>query len=289
MSKAWPPIGRSLAVAILFVALLCVACSSGRATAPTSASTDSRASTSITTPLVTTTALATATTAPATTTSLRVTTTTVPLVTLPGGLVIQPYYEVVQAKGAVHALAAPAGATLRTFDRLNELRAVTTLLAVSPPPSWGAQGWYEVLLPMRPNGRKGWVSSDQVSASLVTTAVVIRLAAHKLTLYDRGRESATYPVGVGSATNPTPTGSFFVTGVLKGNPSSAYGSYALGTSAFSDTLTDWPGGGVVGIHGTNDPSSVGRNVSHGCIRLRNADITQLASAISLGTPIFILP
>ncbi len=272
----------SLVVAILFVALLCVACGSGRSTTLASASTELQVTTTTTAPPTTTTAVAT-------TTSTGSTTTSAPPVTLPDGRVIQIYYETVQAKGEVHALASPAGAAVQTFERINELRAVTTMLAVSSPSSGGAQGWYEVLLPKRPNGSKGWVPGDEVSASLVTTAVVVRLGAHKLTLYDLGRESATYPVGVGSAANPTPTGDFFVIGVLKGDPSSAYGSYAIGTSAFSDTLTDWPGGGVVGIHGTNDPGSVGRNVSHGCIRLRNEDITQLARAISLGTPIFIFP
>jgi lipoprotein-anchoring transpeptidase ErfK/SrfK len=123
----------------------------------------------------------------------------------------------------------------------------------------------------------------------VFRAMVIELAAHRLTLYDQGRKVADYPVGVGTATNPTPTGTFYVIGVIRPNPSGPYGPYAIGTSAFSETLTDWPGGGVVGIHGTNDPSSVGRNVSHGCVRMNNDDITELAPAISPGTPIFIRP
>jgi lipoprotein-anchoring transpeptidase ErfK/SrfK len=94
---------------------------------------------------------------------------------------------------------------------------------------------------------------------------------------------------VGTGSNRTPTGTFFVIGVITPDPSGPYGPYALGTSAFSDTLTDWPGGGVIGIHGTNNPSSVGRSASHGCIRLYNHDITQLAQMVSAGTPIFIRP
>jgi hypothetical protein len=221
--------------------------------------------------------------------STLATTTTLPVVTFPGGLVILPSYEVVQAKGNIRAVATPGGAVVQTFPHLNELDAVTTMLAVTPPDPWGAQGWFEVRLPRRPNGSKGWVAAEEVSWSLVTTAMVVELGAHRLTLYDHGREVANYTVAVGMATNPTPTGTFFVTGVLRPDPGGAYGPYALGTSAFSDTLTDWPGGGVVGIHGTNVPSSIGKSASHGCVRLRNDDISKLAPIVSLGTPIFILP
>ena len=54
-------------------------------------------------------------------------------------------------------------------------------------------------------------------------------------------------------------------------------------------LKDFAGGdGVIGLHGTNDPSSVGKDVSHGCIRLRNQDILQLVKILPLGTPVRIL-
>ena len=220
---------------------------------------------------------------------VRLATTATTSATVPNGSLVQPYYEVVQARSRVRALVSPAGAVIRWFAAYNELNAVTTMLTVSPTSSRGEAGWYQVLLPCRPNGSKGWVAASEVSVSLVDTAIVLRLAAHRLTLYKQGREAATYPVCIGTATNPTPTGVFFVTGVTRTDPSGPYGPYAIGTSALSDTLTDWPGGGVVGIHGTNNPSSVGRSVSHGCIRLTNHDIRELAQAISLGTPIFIQP
>lgn len=132
-------------------------------------------------------------------------------------------------------------------------------------------------------------SSDEVIESVVITAIVVHLAAHRLTLYDQGGEAADFPVGLGTAASPTPTGTFFVMGVDAHDAGSAYGPYAIGTSGLSETLTDWPGGGMVGIHGTNDPSSVGQNKSHGCIRLNNSDITQLVEAAHLGTPVFIVP
>ena len=69
---------------------------------------------------------------------------------------------------------------------------------------------------------------------------------------------------------------------------SAYGPYAIGTSAYSPTLTDWPGGGVVGIHGTDQPGLVPGHPSHGCVRLHNGDVTRLYRILQLGTPITII-
>ena len=66
-----------------------------------------------------------------------------------------------------------------------------------------------------------------------------------------------------------------------------YGPVAFGTSARSPILTDWPGGGVVGIHGTDLPELIPGRVSHGCIRLRNADVRRLGRLMPLGTPITI--
>jgi lipoprotein-anchoring transpeptidase ErfK/SrfK len=65
------------------------------------------------------------------------------------------------------------------------------------------------------------------------------------------------------------------------------GAYAFQTSGYSK-LSDWPGGGVVGVHGTNTPQLIGQAVSHGCVRLRNADIEFLRSVVPVGTPIKIL-
>jgi lipoprotein-anchoring transpeptidase ErfK/SrfK len=241
-------------------------------------------------PTATTTVPTTTTTVvPAATTTVPATTTTVVPATIPDSLVIQPYYQIVQALGEVHALDSPGGAIVQTLDRLNVLRKVTTLLAIGPTGPSGAEGWYEVLLPGRPNGSTGWVSSDEVNESVVTTAVVVHLGAHLLTLYEQGSEVADYPVGVGTAASPTPAGTFYVIGVLKYGSNGTYGPCAIGTSAFSETLTDWEYGGVIGIHGTSDPSSVGESVSHGCIRMDSGDITQFAEAVSLGTPVFILP
>ena len=66
-----------------------------------------------------------------------------------------------------------------------------------------------------------------------------------------------------------------------------YGLWAFGTSAYS-VLSDWPGGGVVGIHGTNEPQRIPGRPSHGCVRVPNRAISRLARIMPVGTPVRIL-
>jgi lipoprotein-anchoring transpeptidase ErfK/SrfK len=93
-------------------------------------------------------------------------------------------------------------------------------------------------------------------------------------------------VAVGRRGAPTPAGRFYVRDRLSRYARTpAYGPIAFGTSATSPTLTDWPAGGFVGIHGTDRPDLVPGRVSHGCIRLRNRDILRLARLMPVGTPV----
>ena len=70
------------------------------------------------------------------------------------------------------------------------------------------------------------------------------------------------------------------------DPTSVYGPYAYGLSGHSDVLTEFNGGdGEIGLHGNNDASVLGKNISHGCIRMDNTKITQLAKVLMLGTPV----
>ena len=62
---------------------------------------------------------------------------------------------------------------------------------------------------------------------------------------------------------------------------------AFGISARSAVLTDWPGGGYVGIHGTNQPGLIPGYISHGCIRMRNAAILALGRLMKVGSPVSI--
>jgi hypothetical protein len=148
--------------------------------------------------------------------------------------------------------------------------------------------WVRVLLAKLPNGTTGWVRRSALDKfQIVRTHLVVDRAALTATLYRNEKEIFHASVGVGKPTAPTPAGDFYVREELRnfGNP--FYGPVAFGTSARSPTLTDWPGGGFIGIHGTNQPQLLPGHVSHGCIRMRNADILRLARLMPLGTPVTI--
>ena len=147
--------------------------------------------------------------------------------------------------------------------------------------------WLQVRLPMRPNGRTGWVRESALGPlHVVRTQLVVDRGALRATLYRAGRAVWKAPVGVGAAGTPTPGGRFYVRERLRA-PGGVYGPWAFGTSAYS-TLSDWPGGGVVGIHGTDRPGLLPGRVSHGCIRVRNRDIVRLVGLMPVGTPVHIV-
>jgi lipoprotein-anchoring transpeptidase ErfK/SrfK len=147
--------------------------------------------------------------------------------------------------------------------------------------------WIQVALPQRPNHVTGWVAASALGAlHVVRGRLVVRRAKLRATLYNgAGHAIWSAPVGIGRPSLPTPAGHFYVREKLRAIGSPMYGPYALGTSAYAPKLSDWPGGGVVGIHGTNEPQLVPGRPSHGCMRLHNADITRLWHLISVGTPI----
>ncbi len=150
--------------------------------------------------------------------------------------------------------------------------------------------WFQVRIPQRPNGKKGWVREGSVGPlQRVTTALVVNRRTLRATLYRNGRKIFKAPVGVGKSSTPTPRGRFWIREKLVlGGGRGVYGPLAFGTSAYSNQLTDWPKGGVVGIHGTNEPHLVPGRPSHGCIRMRNGDILRLGRLMPVGTPLRIL-
>lgn len=149
--------------------------------------------------------------------------------------------------------------------------------------------WLRVEVPGRPNGRSGWVPEGALGPlHVVHERLLVDQRSLRATLYDEGREIFNAPIGVGAPGTVTPDGSFYVTEKLITLDDPAYGPYAIGTSAYAPTLSEWPGGGVVGIHGTDEPQLIPGRPSHGCVRMRNADVTRLWHLIALGTPIEIV-
>jgi hypothetical protein len=150
------------------------------------------------------------------------------------------------------------------------------------------QVWVKVSLPIRPLGTTGWVQDKYLSEyHVVTTHVVINRKMQTLTLHKDGKIIFRKRVGVGKSSTPTPSGQFYVRMKLTGQ-SGIYGPLAFGTSALSNVLTDWPGGGFIGIHGTNQPWLLPGRVSNGCVRMKNRDIIALSRLMPVGTPITII-
>ena len=151
--------------------------------------------------------------------------------------------------------------------------------------------WWRVQLPVRPNGSTGWIAANQLRPPTpVRHRIEIDLSAHRLTLRYRGRQVMRAAVGVGAAQTRTPSLDTYVREILLStNAKGAYGPGALALAAHAPTLTDWARGGLIGIHGTNEPRSVGRDVSHGCIRVTNPTILRLLRTVPAGTPVRIVP
>jgi hypothetical protein len=149
--------------------------------------------------------------------------------------------------------------------------------------------WLKIRVPMRPNGRTGWVRESALrSLHTVHTQLVVNRHTLRATLFVRGHKRFSARIGVGKAATPTPAGRFWIREKFHVGGNTIYGPRAIGTSAYAPTLSDWPGGGVVGLHGTNQPNLIPGRPSHGCIRLRNADILRLYRLVPTGTPVRIL-
>jgi lipoprotein-anchoring transpeptidase ErfK/SrfK len=148
-------------------------------------------------------------------------------------------------------------------------------------------GWVQVLLPVRPNGTTGWVRTSAVTVEPDPYRIAVALGAHQLTVYNGDSMLLQDTVAVGAPATPTPTGLYYLRVLLKApDPTTVYGPYAYGLSGHSQALDTFDGGDAeLGIHGNNDPSQLGQNISHGCIRMSNAKITQLAAVLPLGTPV----
>jgi lipoprotein-anchoring transpeptidase ErfK/SrfK len=147
--------------------------------------------------------------------------------------------------------------------------------------------WIEIMVPRRPNGVTGWIPADALGPlHIARDRLVIDRSTLRATLLDgKGRAIWTAPIGVGRPSLPTPAGHFYVTEKLRAIGGAEYGPFAIGTSAYAPKLSEWPGDGVVGIHGTNEPQLIPGRPSHGCVRLHNADVSRLWSLITVGTPV----
>jgi lipoprotein-anchoring transpeptidase ErfK/SrfK len=193
------------------------------------------------------------------------------------------------------ALAARSDAPLEVFEKPGEAEASMVLEAatmlgtprVVQVLEGPVDGFMRVALPVRPNGSQGWIRESDVTLFVVDRRVEVNLGARTLRVIGPDGPMLETTVAIGSPTNPTPVGEFFVTdSVILSEPGGPWGPWAFGLSAYSDTITEFNGGnGIIGIHGTNQPGSIGHAQSLGCVRVPNEVALRLGELISAGVPV----
>ena len=153
-----------------------------------------------------------------------------------------------------------------------------------------SDGWVRVGVPIRPNGTAGWVKASDVRLQRNFAHIQIELSSNTMRVYDGDRISIETKVAAGTGGTPTPTGLFFVKELVpQPNPNGALGPFAFGLSGFSTVLSSFANGeGTIGIHGTNAPNKIGGDVSHGCVRVTNANVLAMTKIVPLGTPVEIV-
>lgn len=194
-----------------------------------------------------------------------------------------------EARRDLPAFGSPGGSPLARFGRIN-VNGVPTIFGVLAArlDASCAATWYRVQLPLRPNGRTGWVRARDVRLTSVDTRIVVDLSERRVTLYKAGDRVLETVAAIGKPGTPTPTGSYYVNQrLLAGDPGGPFGPGGIGISAFAPTLRDWPQGGPIAIHGTNVPHLLGAAVSFGCVRVHNGDLLRLMKLVPEGTPVVI--
>jgi hypothetical protein len=148
--------------------------------------------------------------------------------------------------------------------------------------------WVEVRYPGL-GDRRGFVPARALSTPRSTrNRLVLDRGKLELRLLRDGRTVFRSPVGVGALGSPTPPGRYYIRErIVPTVPGTVYGALAFGTSAYSPYRTDWPGGGQVGIHGTNQPALIPGRISNGCVRLPDANVLKLGKMLRIGTPLLI--
>jgi lipoprotein-anchoring transpeptidase ErfK/SrfK len=193
--------------------------------------------------------------------------------------------ELVAHSTAVRVAPDPHARVIKVMRQFRPDYRMQVILAMSTRAGTDGRPWYRISVPMRPNGTMGWIPASTVSLSPTASRIVINRSARTIDVYRYGKHELHAIVAVGAPGMETPVGHYYV--AARFVPTDSFlGVFALETSAYSK-LSEWPGGGVVGIHGTSMPQLLGQAVSHGCVRVSNATAAALRRLAPLGTPIWI--
>jgi lipoprotein-anchoring transpeptidase ErfK/SrfK len=148
-------------------------------------------------------------------------------------------------------------------------------------------GWYQVLLPVAPNGTKGWVQAGEVQVATTGSFLLVSLSRYALYHYENGRLVGSARVAVGRPTTPTPTGLFYIW-ASQAVSSAPYNPGIFALNGFTDKPVPGFLGASLGVHGWTDPSVIGTQASNGCVRVATADFRPLLDSLILGTPVEIV-
>jgi lipoprotein-anchoring transpeptidase ErfK/SrfK len=148
----------------------------------------------------------------------------------------------------------------------------------------------ELAVPYRATGTMGWIPLRGLQHRSTFLQVDVDLSRHRVVVERRGRVLFGTRAAIGAPSSPTPTGRYFVTDRVSFPSGGALGTYAFGISGIQPNLPEgWTAGNQLAIHGTNDPASIGRSVSAGCVRVSAATLRRLIPLLRLGTPVVIHP
>jgi lipoprotein-anchoring transpeptidase ErfK/SrfK len=224
--------------------------------------------------------------AAATPTTLATTTTVAPTTTTAPPVPFEAAHAITAAVPLYDSPTAPGSTTTLPNPTVEHVPLAFLVKEHGPP------GWLHVQINQRPNGATAWIRESDVTLSPVENRIVVSVSNHQLTVYKGLTDQVVFqaPVATGVARTPTPLGSFYVDVVVdldyKGG---AYGAYQLSVAGFSDVLQSFGGGpGQIAIHGTNHPELIGQDVSNGCIRMTNEDVTNLVPLAPVGTPVEVI-
>ena len=194
--------------------------------------------------------------------------------------------EMVVHHVAVRKTPSPQGRVIKVLKDFRPDFRPQEIFAVRKVTGTDGNIWYRVSIPMRPNGTYGWVPAEAVSLRPMHSQIVVNLRSRTIDLFRFNKHKWHGKVAIGAPGRETPVGHYYVAARFVPYHDTFLGVFAVETSAYSK-LTEWPGGGVVGIHGTSLPQLLGKAVSHGCVRVSNTTARKLKSLAPLGTPIWI--
>ncbi|MCP4434085.1 MAG: L,D-transpeptidase [Actinomycetia bacterium] len=146
--------------------------------------------------------------------------------------------------------------------------------------------WAEVMIPVRPNGTRGYIDTSQVDLSQHDYRVELDLSERRLVAYKGSEAIAETLVVIGNDSRRTPTGRFYITDKSDRTPSAAYGTRMLPLNVYSEQLDRFSDGvPVIAMHGTSRPDLIGQAASNGCVRMPNEVVELLYDQLPVGTQV----